>query len=79
MSFAFGGSLGFLLPHDISNFEKSIENVFLNKAQITNRMRIDCEIKTQRVNSFFRVLNEVVIHRGDIAKPCLVFLFYNFR
>ena len=72
LCFSKGGSLGFLLPHDLAEYKQSIFKVMENKSNITNRMRLDCEVlhhKDNQVVNKFIVANEMVIHRGETQVP----------
>lgn len=65
------GSLGFLTPFEIDNFEEQVTNVLEGHAALTLRSRLRCIIlrkdetknKTNKPTSYL-VLNEVVIDRG---------------
>eukprot|EP01080_Neovahlkampfia_damariscottae_P000826 gene826-9076_t len=72
LCFSKGGSLGFLLPHDLAEYKESIFKVMENKSNITNRMRLSCQVlhhKDNQVVNNFIVANEMVLHRGETQVP----------
>ena len=68
------GTLGFLLPFDISKYKNAINDVFNSNVSVIKRMRLMCTLHNSNGdiinNNHSHVLNEVAIHRG--AFPHLV-------
>lgn len=60
------GSLGFLTPFDVNNYEEIINNVIESKYTISKRSRLVCKIysKSELVQTRV-VLNEICIDRGS--------------
>ncbi|KAI0314665.1 ATP-NAD kinase [Amylostereum chailletii] len=69
------GTLGFLLPFHVDDFEKALESVFQGKATVLYRMRLACQffdpkgVKIDDDGQDWQVMNEVALHRG--ASPHL--------
>ncbi|KAF9485953.1 ATP-NAD kinase [Pholiota conissans] len=65
------GTLGFLLPFHIDDFDKALESVFTGKATILNRMRLACTFynkdlaKKTKDGDDWQVMNEIALHRGS--------------
>ncbi|KAF8967931.1 ATP-NAD kinase-like domain-containing protein [Flammula alnicola] len=65
------GTLGFLLPFHIDDFDKALESVFSGKATILNRMRLACTFydkdlaKKSKDGDDWQVMNEIALHRGS--------------
>lgn len=64
------GTLGFLLPFHIDDFDKALESVFTGKATILNRMRLACtlydkELMKKEDQNDWQVMNEIALHRGS--------------
>ncbi|KYQ91192.1 NAD+ kinase family protein [Tieghemostelium lacteum] len=69
------GTLGFLMPFKVEDYQDAIKNIMSGEFLCTNRMRLICDIHHQKsVNnnsqnssssSSFQVLNEVTLHRGS--------------
>ncbi|KAF5320901.1 hypothetical protein D9619_001949 [Psilocybe cf. subviscida] len=65
------GTLGFLLPFHIDDFDKALESVFTGKATILNRMRLACTLynsdlsKKSKDGDDWQVMNEIALHRGS--------------
>jgi NAD+ kinase len=67
------GSLGFLSPFKFRNFKKTLLSVFQSESLLTLRSRLHCILVsggTNRVETEFTVLNEVVIDRGSSPYLC---------
>lgn len=65
------GTLGFLLPFHIDDFDKALESVFTGKATVLHRMRLACTFydedlakKSKDVDDW-QVMNEIALHRGS--------------
>ncbi|PPR05258.1 hypothetical protein CVT24_008284 [Panaeolus cyanescens] len=64
------GTLGFLLPFHMDDFDKALESVFSGKATILNRMRLACTVydkdlsKKAKDGDDWQVMNEIALHRG---------------
>ncbi|KAJ3502553.1 hypothetical protein NLJ89_g8836 [Agrocybe chaxingu] len=65
------GTLGFLLPFHIDDFDKALESVFSSKATILNRMRLACTfydselVRKSKETDDWQVMNEIALHRGS--------------
>ncbi|CAA7259034.1 unnamed protein product [Cyclocybe aegerita] len=65
------GTLGFLLPFHIDDFDKALESVFSGKATILNRMRLACTfydnelVRKSKETDDWQVMNEIALHRGS--------------
>jgi len=71
LSFSKGGSLGFLLPHEIEDYKTILERILNEGSRMTNRMRLECLVNRLGTDDLqhYRVLNEVVLHRGETQRP----------
>jgi NAD+ kinase len=79
MSFRFG-SLGFLTPFELGNFEQQITQVLEGPTELTLRSRLCCivmkkESQDTKPATNLQVLNEVVIHRGPSPHLCNIDLY----
>lgn len=64
------GSLGFLTPFQVEDFQKEIADVLKGNCNLSLRMRLTCGIvRDGKIKEEFQVLNEVVVDRG--ASPYL--------
>eukprot|EP01133_Synstelium_polycarpum_P006766 gene6766-7863_t len=65
------GTLGFLMPFNVEDYQEALSNVIKGEFLCTNRMRLVCDIYhkqqigTNQPSKSFQVLNEVTIHRGS--------------
>ncbi|GAM26457.1 hypothetical protein SAMD00019534_096310, partial [Acytostelium subglobosum LB1] len=65
------GTLGFLMPFNVEDYQDAISNVIKGEFLCTNRMRLTCDIYqkqqlgTDQPSKSFQVMNEVTIHRGS--------------
>ncbi|KAL0491853.1 NAD+ kinase [Acrasis kona] len=77
LSFVTDGSLGFLLPHQLDEYKNVVDRVMNDKViSCTSRMRLDCDVyRSGEIIKKERVLNEVVVHRGNIFNPSIVQTF----
>jgi len=64
------GTLGFLLPFHIDDFDAALESAFLGKAAVLYRMRLSCTFydlegkELGKEGDAWQVMNEVALHRG---------------
>ncbi|KAH9485039.1 NADH kinase pos5, mitochondrial [Psilocybe cubensis] len=65
------GTLGFLLPFHIDDFDRALESVFSGRATVLHRMRLACTLynkdlsKKSKDGDDWQVMNEIALHRGS--------------
>lgn len=67
------------MPHSADEYQNSIDTVMNNQSIATNRMRLFCDIQKHGCTdqNHIRVINEVVVHRGENQVPILLNIYVN--
>jgi len=71
------GTLGFLMPFDVKNYEPILNDVLNQGSRLLLRMRLSCTFKDDPKEEVHQVLNEAVLHRGDCPGMLGIDIFLN--
>ncbi|EPY51518.1 NADH kinase [Schizosaccharomyces cryophilus OY26] len=73
------GTLGFLLPFDISDFQTAFADMYESRSYVLMRMRLSLTMKRKTHDETTFIMNEMHIHRGLSPHMAVLKVFINDR
>ncbi|WBW74909.1 mitochondrial NADH kinase Pos5 [Schizosaccharomyces osmophilus] len=71
------GTLGFLLPFDISDFQTAFADMYSSRSYVLMRMRLSLTMKRNTYDETSFIMNEMHIHRGLSPHMAVLKVFIN--